>query len=64
MTPRDPQSLSEWIGYFLFHDRATVSYVHEVSLVIIGFWIGRLVEWKRSTQRKAKTQSSKGEPRA
>lgn len=63
MPPRDPQSMSEWIGYFLFHDRATLSAVHIFGIAWTGFWIGRLAEW-RSTQRKAKSQPQQGEPTA
>lgn len=63
MTPRDPHSLPEWIGYFLFHDRATLSAAHVFGIAWSGFWIGRLVEQIR-TIRKPKPPTQQGEPRA
>jgi hypothetical protein len=60
---RDPESLSEWIGYFLFHDRVTLSIVGVGALIVFGYWIRGLVDrarrWKR-THGRAQTGTGGG----
>lgn len=40
MTAREPDGFTEWLGYFLFHDRFPMSVAGILGLIAIGFWLG------------------------
>ena len=53
----DPDGLTSWLGYFLFHDRFPMSFMSITVLVMLGWWTRGLADRVR-TARKTPEKSS------